>query len=181
MKKAEVNLLANSMVVDYDDSVVSEQGIIDAVVHVGYGASSAEDNSSGVKESSQKVRGSAAKEAEKSVRSMRNRVILSFCFLIPLMYLSMHHMLNEWIGLPVPGFMKLAFHGPENAITFAMAQLILVLPIMYINRKYYQNGFKALFHLSPNMDTLIAVGSSAAVVYGVYSIFYMGIWKRFPP
>ena len=174
VKKAEVNLLANAMVVEYDESAVTEKDIIAAVEHIGYGASPA-DRKAAKGSSPARDRRGAVQEAEKAARSMRNRMILSIIFLVPLMYLSMHHMFYEWFGLPIPPFMTAAFHGPENAVTFAFTQLLLTLPIMYINRRYYENGFKSLFRLSPNMDTLIAVGSSAAVVYGIYAIYAIGI------
>ena len=97
---------------------------------------------------------------------MKNRVIWSFVFLVPLMYVSMGHM----IGLPMPSFLI----GHENAVSFAMVQLLLTLPIVFLNRKYFQVGFKTLFKLSPNMDTLNAIGSGAALVYGVFAIFRIG-------
>lgn len=174
VKKAEVNLLANAMVVEYDAATLTEAQIIAAVEHVGYGAKPA--NSGGEKaRNPAEDRRSAMKEAEKTVRSMRNRMILSIIFLVPLMYLSMHHMFWEWFGLPIPGFMLAAFHGTENAVPFAFTQLLLTLPILYINRRYFENGFKSLFRRSPNMDTLIAVGSSASVIYGIYAIYAIGI------
>lgn len=174
IQKAEVNLLANAMVVEYDETVLSESDIIAAVVHAGYGASGSSGGDA-MKQSPGGDRMKAVKEAEKNVKSMRNRMIASFVFMIPLMYLSMHHMFWEWFGLPIPGFMLAAFHGPENAISFAFTQMLLALAIMYINRRYYENGFKSLFRLSPNMDTLIAIGSSASMAYGIYSIFAIGI------
>lgn len=97
---------------------------------------------------------------------MKIRLIVSFAFLIPLLYLSMGHMLN----LPLPGWT----HGVENSVTFAFTQFLLTLPVVYVNRKYYQVGFKTLFHGAPNMDSLIAIGSAAALVYGVFAIFKIG-------
>lgn len=94
---------------------------------------------------------------------MKTRLIVSLIFLVLLMYVSMGHM----IGLPVPAFM----HGVQNGVAFALVQFLLVLPILYVNRKFYVNGFKALWHRVPNMDSLVAVGSSAAVIYGVFAIF----------
>ena len=98
--------------------------------------------------------------------SMKRRMAASFCFLLPLFYISMGHML----GAPLPGFLL----GRENAFAFAFVQLLLTLPILYINDKYFKVGFKTLFKGAPNMDTLIAVGSSAAVVYGIFAIFQIG-------
>lgn len=90
------------------------------------------------------------------------------------MYLSMHHMFFEWFGLPVPSVIMEYFHGYENAVTFSFSQFLLLLPILYMNRKYFQVGFKTLFHGSPNMDSLIAIGSGAALVYGCFVIFRLG-------
>ncbi|WP_283123784.1 heavy metal translocating P-type ATPase [Angelakisella massiliensis] len=159
VSQVTVNLLQNSMQVSWDDTVSSADTIIAAVVDAGYGASLA---------AAKKAAAVAKNEntAAQEIRSMKLRLKVSFLFLIPLMYVSMGHMM----GLPLPEF----FHGNANAITFAFTQLLLVLPIMYINRKYYINGFKALFHCSPTMDSLIAVGSSAAVIYGIAAIYAIG-------
>ena len=121
---------------------------------------------------------------EAELSSMKHRLIWSFVFLIPLFYISMGHML----GAPLPGFLtglenavafgltQLLLTLPilENAVAFGLTQLLLTLPIVYINDKYYRVGFKTLAHLGPNMDSLIAVGSSAAVIYGVFAIYQMG-------
>ena len=96
---------------------------------------------------------------------MRIRLIISFVFLIPLMYVSMGHM----AGLPLPSFLD----GVENAVSFAFTQFLLCLPIIYVNRKYYSKGFQTLFHLAPNMDSLIAIGSCASLVYGIFAIYRM--------
>ena len=103
---------------------------------------------------------------EAELSSMKRRLILSFLFLIPLFYISMGHMM----GAPLPAFLV----GHENAISFAFTQLLLTLPILYINDKYYKNGFRSLLHGGPNMDSLIAVGSIAAVIYGVFAIYQIG-------
>ncbi len=157
--EANVNLLSNSMTVKYDESVMTEGDIIKVVQDTGYGASSAE----------RKKAAPAANrktDAEREFQEMKKRLIVSFAFAIPLFYLSMGHMLN-W---PLPEF----FHGPENAITFAFTQLLLALPVMLINNKYYRVGFKTLFKGSPNMDSLIALGTTAAVGYGVFAIYKIG-------
>ncbi len=164
VKEVSVNLLTNSMQVEFDDAVIREQGIIDAVVHAGYGASI-----QGKKESSpqkQKGRESGANPVQEHMEYMKKRTIWSFIFLIPLMYVSMGHM----VGLPLPGFL----HGTINAVGFAMTQFLLCIPVIYINRAYYTKGFSTLFHGAPNMDTLIAVGSAASLVYGVFAIYRMG-------
>ena len=94
---------------------------------------------------------------------MKRRFVISLCFLLPLFYIAMGHMM----GWPLPHF----FHDSRNALSFALIQFLLVLPIMYVNDKYYKVGFKTLLHGSPNMDSLIALGSLAAVVYGVAALF----------
>lgn len=152
-----VNLLTNSMIVDYD--VVSTSDIISAVVEAGYGAS--------IKNHSEnKKEGLVANPVENEISDMKRRLIISFIFSIPVMYISMGHML----GAPLPSWM----HGTEGALSFALTQFLLSLPIIYVNRKYYQIGFKALFKKAPNMDTLIAIGSSAAIIYGIYAIYRIG-------
>ncbi len=90
------------------------------------------------------------------------------------MYIAMHHMLFEWIGLPIPNIIKNMFDGSENAISFAFTQFLLLLPIVYVNRNYFIIGFKRLFKISPNMDSLIAIGSTSAIVYGIYAIYMIG-------
>ena len=162
VRKAEVSLMTNSMTVDYDESALTPDGIIQAVVHAGYGASLLQK--AGDTAQAKTERPEAQMEAELS--SMKHRLIWSFVFLIPLFYISMGHML----GAPLPGFLT----GLENAVAFGLTQLLLTLPIMYINDKYYRVGFKTLAHLGPNMDSLIAVGSSAAVIYGIFAIYQMG-------
>ena len=172
--EVSVNLLTNSMQVKYDEKIIKEQGIIDAVVHAGYGASPAENDngfgSSVLAEHSEGNTGSLGENRKNPVQEhleyMKKRTFWSFVFLIPLMYVSMGHM----IGVPLPGFL----HGTVNAVAFAMTQFLLCLPVLYINRKYFTKGFSTLFHGAPNMDTLIAVGSAASLVYGVFAIYRMG-------
>jgi len=152
-----VNLLGGSMQVDYDSAIQTPQSIIAAVVESGYGASL--PGAAG----ETKAAGAGVPDLREELAGMKRRLIVSFCFFIPLFYLTMGHM----IGLPVPAF----FHGTDNALIFAFTQLLLVLPILYVNDKYYKVGFKTLFHGSPNMDSLIALGSTAAVVYGLVGIY----------
>ena len=97
---------------------------------------------------------------------MKSRLIWSFVFLIPLMYVSMGHM----AGLPLPGFLT----GTEDAVGFALTQLLLCVPVVVINRAYFIKGFSTLLHGAPNMDTLISVGSTASLVYGIFAIYRMG-------
>lgn len=116
-------------------------------------------------------RDSLQRKNREEARTMRWRLGISIGFLIPLMYVAMYHMYNEWFGLPIPGFVHMYFHGNENAMTFAMTQFILLLPILYMNRKFFSVGFKTLSHLSPNMDSLIALGASAAIGYGIFAMY----------
>ena len=159
IQSADVSLMTNSMTAQYDESALTPQDIIRAVTEAGYGASL--PNTKGQEKAAAREDGMEAELA-----SMKHRLIWSFVFLIPLFYISMGHML----GAPLPGFLT----GLENAVAFGLTQLLLTLPIMYINDKYYRVGFKTLWHRAPNMDSLIAVGSSAAVIYGVFAIYQMG-------
>ena len=156
-----VNLLTNSMSVEYSDNI-TEENIIRAVTEAGYTAA---------------LKGETAAKTQKpksGEHDMKIRLIGSLICWIPLMYISMHHMFYEWFGIPVPGFVKAAFHGNENIIAFAFSQFLLLLPIMYLNRSYFIHGFKNLAKRSPNMDSLIAIGASAALIYGIYAIFAIG-------
>ncbi len=148
----EVSLMTNSMTAEFDG--ISEQDIINAVTDAGYGCS---------------VKGGAtpkaapAEEKNKEAKQMKQRLFWSVGFLLVLMYVSMGSMLSA----PLPPLLE------ESAVAFAFTQFLLVLPIMYLNRAYFIKGFKALAKLSPNMDSLIAVGSAASVIYGVFAIFMM--------
>ncbi len=164
--EVNVNLLAGSMSVEHDETVTA-QAIVEAVVKAGYGASPAVPAAGGTAGTS--PAGGAAKRAdpmEGELRNMRNRFVASLCFLLPLFYLSMGHMM----GLPIPGF----FRGMENAFSLAFTQFLLTVPIMVINQKYYRVGYATLLRGGPNMDTLIAVGSTAAVVYGIAALYQIG-------
>lgn len=160
VEQVNVNLLSNSMTVDYTEEQVNSQAIIEAVVEAGYGASQY------VKAAEKRQAAQPVDTVQEQLTSMKNRLIISFAFFVPLMYISMGHM----AGLPLPSFLT----GHQNAIAFAMTQFLLTLPVMYVNRKYYQVGFKTLFRGSPNMDSLIAIGSIAAVVYGIFAIYRIG-------
>lgn len=170
MKEVTVNLLTNSMQVAYDEALCNEQMIIEAVEKAGYGAKPC-----GSRERSGKDQeGREALKGKKQNAEMKTRLIISIVFMLLLMVVSMHHMIFMWLNIPVPElFMKL-FHGNENALVFAFTQFLLVLPIIYVNRKYFQNGFKTLLNRTPNMDSLIAVGSGAALVYGIFAIYRIG-------
>ena len=162
VEKITVNLLQNFMVVEYDEKVLGETEIIQAVTNAGYGASSAEDKAKNrVKTETEMVSPTAA-----AAQQMKKRLIWSILFLIPLMYVAMGPM----IGLPLPSFLT----GLNNAIAFGMTQLLLTLVIVSLNSHYFINGFKSLMKRAPTMDALIAIGSSAAIVYGIYAIVRMG-------
>lgn len=171
IEKASVNLLTNSMQVDYDETILTGQAIIDAVVKAGYGASLA-GGQAGTKGASPQA--SPANTAEQEVRQMKRRLLWSIVFLIPTVYIAMHHMLTSHLGIPVPSAISAVFDGPENAISFAFAQFLLILPIMYLNRKYYINGFSNLLRGAPNMDSLVGMGSMASAAFGAFAIFRMG-------
>lgn len=157
-----VNLLKNTMVVDYDENSLKSDDIVSAVRKAGYGAS-IQGNTG--KESVRKEN-RASKDARNEYLSMRRRVILSFVFTIPLFYISMGHMM----GWPLPSF----FLGIENSMTYALTLFLLLLPVVIINSKYFKVGFKTLFHGSPNMDSLIALGSGASLLYGIYALYKIG-------
>ena len=159
VKEVTVNLLSNSMVVSYDEDKVNNQTIIDTVVKAGYQAALEQKNNQ--KKASATP---AVSPVEQDIKNMKFRLILSFVFLIPLMYISMGHM----FGAPLPNFLT----GNENALSFALTQFLLTLPVVYVNRKYFQAGFKNLVKLHPNMDS---IGSSAALIYGVFAIYQIGI------
>src|SRR5699024_2073542 len=161
MKECSVNLLKNSMVVNYDDQTLSEADIVHAVEKAGYGAFLQADGQK--KTSAATVQSSSAIAAKKEYESMKRRVIWSFIFTVPLFYLSMGHMM----GWPLPGI----FLGTENSMIFAFTQFLLLIPVVFINFKYYRVGFKTLIHRSPNMDSLIALGSGASLVYGIYALY----------
>jgi Cu+-exporting ATPase len=155
-----VNLLSNSMNVEYDGEVTDNNRIIASVVDAGYNAAVfSRDNAA-------KSKAKEENTVENELKEMKMRIIVSFVFLIPLLYIAMGHMFK----FPLPDII----HGTENAVTFAFLQFLLTLPIVYVNRKYYQVGFKTLLRRSPNMDTLIAIGSAAAIAYGIFAIFKIG-------
>lgn len=161
-----VNLLTNSMRLSYDEDVTDENEIIRTVIRAGYGAA--------VKESgrTESVQGQQEfNPREDQIRNLKFRFIVSLCLLIPLMYISMNHMIYSALGISPPAFMTAYFHGDANAVTFAFSQFLLLIPIVWLNRAYFETGFRTLAHRSPNMDTLIAVGASASIVYGIFAIF----------
>ena len=164
VQSASVSLLTDSMMVEYGGSAEERADILKAVQEAGYHASVP-----GAGETADRP-----KPAEVQKKEMKTRLVVSFVFWIPLMYLAMFHMMKEWFGLPIPLFLHNTFYGVQNGVVYAFAQFLLLLPILYVNRSYYSVGFRTLAKRAPNMDSLIAVGSSAAVVYGVYAIFRIG-------
>jgi len=157
VEKAEVNLLAGTMVVQAQ-SLDVDAAIVRAVRDAGYEAAA--------QNAAQKQKTQEKAPHEDALREMKKRIIGSAVFLVILMYFTMGHM----IGLPLPGW----YHGEKNALVAALLQLFLTLPAVYLNRVYYTRGLKALGHRAPNMDSLIAVGSGAALIYGIAALFRMG-------
>ncbi|MDU1022847.1 MAG: heavy metal translocating P-type ATPase [Peptoniphilus harei] len=150
---ANVNLMTNSMKVSYDENKVNDKKIISAVEKVGYGA----------KVAGEKISGENKKEDREG--HLKNRLVSSLVFMIILMYVAMGHMVH----LPTPEI----FHGREGAIIFAFTQFLLALPVVYINRDFYISGFKGLKNMAPNMDSLVAIGSAASLIYGIFAIYMM--------
>lgn len=164
VEDVNVSLLANSMTVSYDESRLKPENIIEAVKAAGYGASSLEKaikKEEGFRREWQLRR----EQAESNREGMKKRLIYSIILLVPLMYIAM----GEMLSLPLPAIFK----GTQNALVSALAQLILTVPVIFINRRFYQFGFKALFHGSPNMDSLVAIGSGASLLYGLFAMFRM--------
>ena len=169
IQEVSVNLLKNSMVASYDETALDTGQIVQAVEKAGYGAipKAGQNKSAAPAAVSASAGKPAVNTAQAEYKQMKGRLLLSALFTIPLFYISMGHMM----GWPLPSGLL----GMENAITFAFTQFLLLIPVVFVNAKYYRMGFKTLFHGSPNMDSLIAIGSGAAIVYGIYAIFKIGI------
>ena len=163
-ENVSVNLLTNSMQVKFDEAKISVEAIVEAVVNAGYGASLMR-NAQGAMRNENPTR-----TIDKEISAMKFRLKWSIIFLLPTVYIAMHSMLP----LPVPQIISELFDGRANAVTFAFAQFLLILPIMYLNRKYYINGFKNLFAGAPNMDSLVGLGSMAAAAFGAFALFRIG-------
>lgn len=157
IQQVNVNLLQNSMVVEYDAEALQPEDIIHAVESGGYGAAL----QGTAKAAAEAPRNVAAEE----MAAMKKRLISSFCFLIPLFYVSMGHMM----GAPLPAILL----GEENSMIFALTQLLLATPVLIINKKFFLVGFKALWNRAPNMDSLVALGSAASYLYSLFAIFAM--------
>ena len=186
--KASVNLLTETMEVSYREDALSSGEIVAAVEKAGYGAvlivggaGQGNRGASGQAADGDRNGNAAAgnvggrdnlkRQAEAEARAMKWRLGISVGFLIPLMYVAMYHMIYDGLGIPMPALVHKYLHGNQNAMTFALTQLLLLLPILYMNRKFFSVGFKTLKHLSPNMDSLIALGASAAVAYGIFALY----------
>lgn len=157
VKDVSVNLLTGSMRVTGDESAAADL-VLSAVEKAGYGA---KEETKEAKAAPEQASHSDADE----IKGMKKRFLISLAFLIPLMAVAMHHM------FPFLSFLHPLFSMPENAAVFALTQFILLLPIVVVNRGYFTRGFVSLFHLSPNMDSLIAVGAGSAAIYALASLF----------
>ena len=167
IKKVNVNLLSNSMIVEFDENKTNNDAIIKAVIDAGYGVNIIKN----------KKHSEIKKEpiiTNEEIKSMKKRLIISICFLIPLIYLAMYHMFYEWFGFPIPKSINNIFHGKENAINYVFTQLLFLIPIIYVNRNYFIVGFKRILKKSPNMDSLIALGVTASTLYGIFAIYRIG-------
>ena len=190
IKKVNVNLLSNNMIVEYDENKTDNSKIINAVVTAGFSANLSSENkidaSQGKNEDKKhedKMKraqnsNSFQNKMQENLKAMKKRLIISFCFLIPLMYIAMHQMLNNLFGIPIPNFIKNIFDGEKNALNFAFAQVFLLIPILILNRNYFKVGFKRLLKRAPNMDSLIALGSSASIIYGIVAIYMIVLGFR---
>ena len=157
------------MTVEFDENILSVEEIMKTIENIGYGASLHENKTN--KKSKENVKN---EQVYDDIKNMKHRLIISIIFWIPLMYVAMFHMFKDWFGIPIPSFIENTFHGTKNSLIFAFTQFLLLLPIMYVNRNYYISGFKKLFKKMPNMDSLIAIGSGAAFIYGIIAIYMIG-------
>ncbi len=161
-----VNLLSNQMTVSYDETKLDEAAITGAVEKIGYGASPLERAAAQQKDGGFRSEWTRRQQqAQDSQRSMKRRLLWSIVLLVPLMYVAMGPM----ISLPAPGFLI----GTENALISALVQLLLTVPVLFLNRVFYAKGFRSLLHRAPNMDSLVAIGSGASLVYGLFAMFRM--------
>lgn len=171
VESVAVNLLAGSMLVNYDPAQVTPDDICTAVDRAGYSASPVSTGTDAVQSGSAQVRSGAAhmesptKKLEAAASAMRTRLIVSIVFLVPLFYIGMGHMLS-W---PLPGI----FTDHIHSMTLALTELVLLIPIVYVNNAYFINGFKSLAHGAPTMDALIAVGATASIAWSLYAMFTM--------
>ena len=180
VQEVAVNLLSGSMTVDFDPDRVSAEEICSAVDRAGYTASLAGGSAGapGTDEAAGAAGGarlagaagasrpeSPTKKLQATADAMKGRLAVSLAFLVPLLYIGMGHML----GWPLPA----ALGDHDHAMTLALAELLLLLPILYANRSYFTGGFKSLIHGAPTMDSLIAIGAGASIAWSVYAMFVM--------
>ena len=163
MQQCSVNLLKNSMTVSYDEAELDSGKIIHQVEDIGYGASLHQTQGSKTTGASGRGKNGATDAAAEAAKQMKQRLIVSLVFTIPLFYISM----GQMAGWPLPSWLL----GARNHMIFAFTQFLLVLPVLIAGGHYFKNGLKNLWHRSPNMDSLIALGSGAAFVYGIYAIY----------
>ena len=180
--KAPVNLLAGTMSVEYDEKIFSSENqliekVSESVSKAGYEAIAKLENPSKEKRPSAKInlQDDIHANSKKAADELKNRLIISVIFLVPLMFVSMGEMIFSWLKIPVPAFYQLAFSGAKNSITYALTQVILLLPILYANRKFFISGFKSLFNLHPDMNSLVAIGSFAAIFYSTVVLFKLSV------
>lgn len=167
-----VNLLSGSMTVDFDESALTDDDICTAVDRAGYSAAPVTGSADAVNASAAGTSPARAarlesptKKLEATARAMKTRLIVSLAFWIPLFYIGMGHML----GWPVPA----VFTDPAHGMTLALTELVLTIPIVFMNRSYFENGFRSLAHGGPTMDTLIAIGAATSIAWSVYAMFLM--------
>ncbi len=164
VESARVNLLAKLLTAEFDETKTNSDSIIHAVTRAGFKASLIEEKSE--KENNETAKEQPRPTAEKEYTPVKTRLAVSIPLLIILMYITMGHM----VGLQLPFFLD----GTENSVQFAFIQFLLTLPVLYVNRKFFFNGFSSLIRRAPNMDTLVAVGASASLIYGIISVFIIG-------
>ena len=165
VNQVNVNLLTNSMQVDFNEAQIKEAAIIKAVEDAGYTASVfADKQADDIKIAT----------IDNSIKNMQDRLVVSIIFLLLLMYIAMGPMVYNLFSLTLPQFMLDYFVGGKNAFVYSFTQLLLLVPIVLANQNYFKNGFKTLYKKSPNMDSLIGIGAGAAIVYGVFAIYRIG-------
>lgn len=163
-QEVDVSLLANQMTVTYDETRLDDARICEAVRQIGYQAAPAEAPAA----SKGGFRGEweqRQNEAASHQRELKRRLMISLILLVPLMYVAMGPM----ISLPMPGILS----GMENAMISSLIQLLITIPILVVNLHFFQNGFRSLWHRAPNMDTLVAIGSGASLIYGIFALLRM--------
>lgn len=161
VKDVNVNLLSNSMIVEFDEKIIREEEISRAVADAGY-------------EATYGIEKMQEKKEEDELSEMKRNLKISFIFLILLMFIAMHKMFFKAINIEIPSIIDSLFGGTKNALFFALTQFVVLIPIVVINKNYFIRGFKNLFNGHPNMDSLIAIGSGSAILYGVYEIIAIG-------